>query len=246
MNAWIGTLSPLDRCDGSHAASVAHTYLRACVLDGRIPAGAHINQVDLAERLGLSRTPIREAIRMLQEEGLVDAEPWKKAKVVGFDAAHLEAIYVQRILLEGVATALTVPRMTDEDLESIKQTVQELARLSREPDQADAWAAAHSRFHHALGAAASPHLRRCMESNMERSEHYRSRYRYRGPGPSFHNVGDHEHIVELCCKRDAAGAAAELSVHLARTALSLIGQLAPWYDPAAIRLSLQRPGQLSP
>jgi hypothetical protein len=92
MNAWIGTLSPLDRCDGSHAASVAHTYLRACVLDGRIPAGAHINQVDLAERLGLSRTPIREAIRMLQKEGLVDAEPWKKAKVVGCDAAHLEAI----------------------------------------------------------------------------------------------------------------------------------------------------------
>jgi DNA-binding GntR family transcriptional regulator len=238
MDAWLDRLRPVPRPAGAHAAQAVHTYLRDLVLDGTIPPGAEVNQVDIAQRLGISRTPVREAIRMLQEEGLVDAEPWKRARVVGFDAAHLESVYVQRILLEGLGVTLTVPRMTAADRAALSDMARELAGAGEDAGKTEAWEALHHRFHLALVAGASDELRRVMEGNMTRAQHYRTQYSYRGPLPSLRQVGEHDRIAALSCDGDAAGAAGELAAHLARTALSLIGQLAPRYDPAAIRLSL--------
>lgn len=237
---WLERLEPLERRSGAPAAQEAHARLRALVLDGTIPLGAEVNQVGIAERLGMSRTPIREAIRMLQEEGLVDAEPWKRARVVGFDAAHLEAIYVQRIMLEGLGVLVTVPAMTDADVRVLRSLVEQLNAMSDEAGRTTTWNDAHNRLHLALVAGTSVHLRKTIETNLERAEQFRSLYGYRGPLPPFQHHGEHQRIIEHCDARDAAGAANELADHLARTSLSLIGQLAPGYDPAAVRLSLNR------
>lgn len=237
---WLDHLQPLERRAGAPAAQAAHAHLRALVLDGTIPPGAEVNQVGIAERLALSRTPVREAIRMLQEEGLLDAEPWKRARVVGFDAAHLEAVYVQRIMLEGLGVLVTVPTMTDTAVTMLAELVEKLAGMSDDAGRTDAWNDLHNRLHLALVAGASVHLRKIIETNLERAEQFRALYRYRGPLPTFQHHGEHERIVEHCGDGDAAGAARELAEHLARTALSLIGQLAPGYDPSAVRLSLER------
>ncbi|MDQ3738333.1 MAG: GntR family transcriptional regulator [Actinomycetota bacterium] len=237
---WLERLRPLERRSGAPAAQDAHSHLRALVLDGTIPPGAEVNQVGIAERLGMSRTPIREAIRMLQEEGLVDAEPWKRARVVGFDAAHLEAVYVQRIMLEGLGVLVTVPTMTDAEVTALGGLVEQLTAMSDDAGRTDAWNEAHNRLHLALVAGTSAHLQKTIEANLERAEQFRSLYRYRGPLPPFQHHGEHQRIVEHCAAGDAAGAARELAEHLARTSLSLIGQLAPGYDPAAVRLSLKR------
>src|SRR5882762_1619922 len=95
-------VSPVPREPNDHAASAVHHHLRSLILNGTLTPGSTLNQVELAPRLGVSRTPLREAIRMLQEEGLVEAEPQKRARIVGFDPADLEAAYVQRILLESL------------------------------------------------------------------------------------------------------------------------------------------------
>ncbi|GGN28703.1 transcriptional regulator [Lentzea pudingi] len=240
MDNWLDGLRPLPRPSGAPAAHVAHAHLRALVLDGAIPPGAVMNQVDIADRLGMSRTPVREAIRMLQEEGLVEAEPFKRARVVGFDAAQLEAVYVQRIMLEGLGTAMTVPRMTGAQCDDLSRMAQELNRTSPGADRTDEWNSTHNRFHMALVSGVSEHLRRTIETNMQRAEQFRAMYHYRGPLPSFQHAGGHERIAALCVEGDAAGAASELVVHLARSALSMIGQLAPRYDPVAVRLSLDR------
>ncbi|MGH2477025.1 MAG: GntR family transcriptional regulator [Candidatus Limnocylindrales bacterium] len=238
MQSWLDTLQPINRNAGDHAANIAHSSLRALVLDGTVPPGAELNQVDIAERLGLSRTPVREAIRMLQEEGLVDAEPWKKARVVSFDPTHLEAVYVQRITLEGLALRLTVPQMSGDDVRALEDMANELASSPDDAGRTDWWNTTHNRFHSALISAASPHLRRSIAAHTQRAERYRTLYEYRGPQASLQHAGEHHHIVELCRERDAEGAAGELAAHFARTALSLIGQLAPRYDPAAIRVGL--------
>ena len=61
-----------------------HAYLRECVLDGTLTPGTKLSQVALAEQLGVSRTPLREVLRMLQEEGLVEIEPNQRTRCGGF------------------------------------------------------------------------------------------------------------------------------------------------------------------
>jgi DNA-binding GntR family transcriptional regulator len=82
-------IDPLTHITGDHAAGRVHAHLRRLILEAVIPPGTIVTQVELAARLGVSRTPIREAIRMLQEEGLVVAEPQKRARVIGFDPAEV-------------------------------------------------------------------------------------------------------------------------------------------------------------
>src|SRR6266550_8467747 len=85
-----------------------HTYLRECILDGRLPPGTKLSQVALAEQLGVSRTPLREVLRMLQEEGFVDFEPNQRMRVAGLDPAELDTDYASRIALETLALSMTL------------------------------------------------------------------------------------------------------------------------------------------
>src|SRR4051794_18504990 len=84
----------------SPAAAGARAELRRLIMDGTLLPGTVLPQVQLALRLGISRTPLREAMRMLQEEGLVEAPPQKRARVALLDPTHVEAVYVQRIMYE--------------------------------------------------------------------------------------------------------------------------------------------------
>ncbi|HEY4790749.1 MAG TPA: GntR family transcriptional regulator, partial [Actinomycetes bacterium] len=67
--ARIPGIERVDLPEARQAIPRLHAYLRACILDGRIPPGTKLSQVALAEQLGVSRTPLREVLRMLQEEG---------------------------------------------------------------------------------------------------------------------------------------------------------------------------------
>lgn len=236
-DGWLDDVDPLQRDDGTPAATAVHDYLRRLILAGTIPPGVVVNQVNIADRLGISRTPVREAVRRLQDEGLLEAEPWKRARVAGFDPAQLEAVYVQRILLEPLGLALTIPRLDTATGSRLTALADELAGTI---DQAGtpAWDDLHWQFHAQLVSGASEHLQRAIQAIMERATQYRALYRYRGPLPEFREAGDHRQIVDLARAGDVPGATASLAVHLARTALTLISQLAPDYDPAAIRLGL--------
>jgi DNA-binding GntR family transcriptional regulator len=230
-------VTPLDRDSGNHAASAVHEHLRALILAGVIKPGTMLNQVELAPLLGVSRTPLREAIRMLQEEGLVDAEPQKRARVREFDVAQLEAVYAQRILLEGLGARLTAPRIEDERLKELEQSLADMSRLAKRHDL-DAWQAVHRRFHTRLVAGANAPLREAMRGQMDRGEYYRFIYQVSGPRGWAERAAEHESIVERYRARDGRGAAMELATHLARTALGIIAQVVPQHDPVIIREAL--------
>ncbi len=78
-------------------AEAVHDELRAAILRNELPAGMILNQVHVAERLGVSRTPLREAFRMLQREGLIEGESNKRMRVAGLSLDGLEDLYGMRI-----------------------------------------------------------------------------------------------------------------------------------------------------
>src|SRR5947209_16972901 len=103
---------------GENGQSTEDVYarVRAAILDGELAAGAVMSQVALAEELGISRTPLREALRMLQSERLVEAEPNRRVRVAAMSPADLEELCIVRVTLEAEALRLSVPLMTSEDL----------------------------------------------------------------------------------------------------------------------------------
>src|SRR6202162_6569657 len=100
--AQVPDIHKVDLPEARQAIPHVHTYLRECILDGTLSPGTKLSQVSLAAQLGISRTPLREVLRMLQEEGLVEIEPNQRTRVAGLDPEELDAVYASRILLENV------------------------------------------------------------------------------------------------------------------------------------------------
>jgi DNA-binding GntR family transcriptional regulator len=86
-----------------NASAAATELIREAIIDGRLPPGQRLKEEELARELGISRTPVREALLILQTEGLVDAAPNRGAVVRSHDASDLEDLYQLRALLEGYA-----------------------------------------------------------------------------------------------------------------------------------------------
>src|SRR6476661_4425771 len=104
----VPDIRKVDLPEARQAIPHVHTYLRECILDGTLKPGTKLSQVSLAAQLGISRTPLREVLRMLQEEGLVEIEPNQRTRVAGLDPQELDDVYASRILLETLALSMTI------------------------------------------------------------------------------------------------------------------------------------------
>ncbi|GLZ51945.1 GntR family transcriptional regulator [Actinomycetospora sp. NBRC 106378] len=99
--------------------SRAHVALRESILRGELVPGAHLGEVEIADRLGVSRTPVREALSRLAAEGLVEVLPHRGARVVSFSTADLDGIFDVRLALEPQATGRAAARVTAADLDAL-------------------------------------------------------------------------------------------------------------------------------
>src|SRR5207248_2404880 len=94
---------------------VAYRRLRQLIVDGTLPPGQRIFENELADQLGISRTPLREALRQLETEGLVKPSARRGAIVSGLSAPEMEEEFLIRATLEGLAIRLAAPRLTADD-----------------------------------------------------------------------------------------------------------------------------------
>src|SRR3954447_3472550 len=108
---------------GAASAKVA-AYLRDLILRDVLKPGARIRQEEIAERLGASRLPVREALRMLEAEGLTEHEANKGARVPRLSMHELDVIYRMRERLEPVALAESLPQLDDDDLARLEDVQQ--------------------------------------------------------------------------------------------------------------------------
>ena len=97
--------------------------LRAAILDGTLKAGAHLIEAELANQMGVSRGPIREALAELEEEGLVVKYAYKGTFVASFSARDVREIYSLRCLLEGYAARLAAVRIRPKDIERLESII---------------------------------------------------------------------------------------------------------------------------
>jgi len=232
-------LKPLERGDGRRAAVEVYETLQDSILSGRLKPGTVLSQVEVARALNVSRTPVREAMRMLQEGGLVTGEPNFRSRVLGFDPRDIEALYMKRIMMESLAVTFTTRTMTP----AIAQRLEEVVHALEGPDAHESfptWQGLHRDFHRLIVAQAGEAYTADLEALEKRSERYQSAYKGEHL-PGWWQRGEQEHraLFDAISAGDAM-VAGELSArHLARTALELLAALAPEYDTARVRMSLQ-------
>jgi DNA-binding GntR family transcriptional regulator len=211
-----------------------HAYLRECILDGTLTPGTKLSQVTLAGQLGISRTPLREVLRMLQEEGLVEIEPNQRTRVAGLDPAELDDTYACRILMETLALSMTVASFGPAARREAGRLVTAMRRAARDGDFS-AWFAAHADYHRLITAGAGDVLQRQLQAFADRAIRYIRIYQLSDPS-SWQAAGDAEHvqILEALTAGDERGALTGMAHHLERTALRVLADCAPDYEPAAV------------
>jgi DNA-binding GntR family transcriptional regulator len=133
--------------------------IRADIMSGDLVGGDRLGETILAERYGLSRTPVREALRRLQSEGLVEALPHRGARVIEWRSLDIAAIYDMRAVVEGFLVRRAAVTMPDEEIDRLYVLCDEIERTTAtmtlgDPDLIDVTAAFNREFHGSIARAA--------------------------------------------------------------------------------------------
>ncbi|HHW47189.1 MAG TPA: GntR family transcriptional regulator [Clostridiaceae bacterium] len=123
-----GKLSKVNLNDYKPLREVIFNTLREAIIVGELKPGERLMEVQLAEKMGVSRTPVREAIRKLELEGLVNMVPRKGAHVADLSVKDIMDALEVRACVDGLATALAAERITDDELKELKRVQQQFAQ----------------------------------------------------------------------------------------------------------------------
>jgi DNA-binding GntR family transcriptional regulator len=140
-------------------------------------------------------------------------------------------------MLETLAVTMTAKSLTAEDVEHMGEVLVRLQELAG-GEQPDKWYAAHKEFHAIATRAVGPHLQRTLASLAEQSERYIRLAQLGVPGSWARAHQEHEALLEALRAGSSAEAASVIARHLARTALSVLADVAPEYEPTATRTAL--------
>lgn len=220
-------MSPLDKLFGSEmkkpqtaADQVANT-LREAIVKGTILSGAALRQDDLASRFGVSRMPVRDALRLLEAEGLVSIHPTRGAFVAQMDAVEISEIFTVRELLESAALRLAFPFLTTGILDQAER-IQD--QIDEEPN-ISLWGTLNLAFHMTLyNPCHNTRLLSLIEAQHGAADRYvrifMSNIDFRG----ISNNG-HRGIITACRQGDELLAVQKLTEHLQDGRHKLIGSV---------------------
>jgi DNA-binding GntR family transcriptional regulator len=218
--------------DGARTlADVALAELREAIVSGEIPPGSPIRLQEYVERLSMSTVPIREALRFLEQKGLIERRPHRGVVVSDMSATDLEDTYNIRLDLESMAVRKAVPRIMEKDRLFLLGLVDEYEAALR----ADNGTApdVHTKLHMSIYEYAdSRWLRLLLPTLWDNSERYR-RLQIPVRGTIAQRVEEHRILVEACASGDPDAAANELHAHLSRTMIGAIAMLREQESDAA-------------
>jgi DNA-binding GntR family transcriptional regulator len=190
--------------------------LRALILDGDLRPGTRLGEVELADRLGVSRTPVREALTRLAAEGLVEIAPNRGARVATWTVAELEGVFDLRASLEPQLTGFAVERASAEDVEALDEIAQRMLAVgSPGPEQdLDALVPLNRAFHDRLIALADhPALATALAAAIHPPIVLRNFHTY-DEASLRRSLAHHGEIVAAVRAGDAAWARAVMTAHI--------------------------------
>jgi DNA-binding GntR family transcriptional regulator len=234
---------------GDHVSLQERTYraLRHALVTGEFQLGERLYEMDLAATLGVSRNPVREAIRRLQQDGLVEVRPRSGIYVASISLDDADDIYRIRGALEGIAAYLAATRATDADIEEMERLLTHPQRVSRRKSGNDAVVIDADSFHRAIHQFAhSTPLSEMLEVIYGRVFRYRS-VTLQFPGRAEVVKASHRELFEAIARRDGKqaeelmrdhveGARRSLMEHFSRETLAALADSSPtpWGEDAAV------------
>jgi len=132
--------------------NVVADQMRSAILEGRYKPGEWMRQERIAQELGVSQMPVREALKELASEGLIEHVPYRGARVVNISASDVEDIYALRAFLESRAAGFAASQITPEELTELKQLHTEIEEYSA-PEHLAKYRELNRRFHELIFTA---------------------------------------------------------------------------------------------
>ena len=191
---------------------VFHT-LRNAILKGELQPGERLMEIQLAQKLGVSRTPVREALRKLELEGLVLMMPRKGAVVADITIQDLEDVLEVRTALEELAVQKACDTITEEQLKELKRAANEFKRCAESEDIL-ACAEADMQFHEVIYGATNNKRLQQMLTNL-REQMYRYRMEYLKDKRMYSRlIEEHDMIRKAIKRRDRVKAGMMMRTHI--------------------------------
>ncbi len=221
--------------DGQNV-SLVYEQLREGILRGQVPAG-ETSQVALARDLGVGRTPLREALRMLQHEGLVISEPNRRLRVAGLTSEDAEDLYIMRISLEAAAVRITVPTLQSDGIAELEGHTAQMNHYMSRLDLAG-MRVPHRAFHARLVVAAGTRVTTLIAQLFDHAERYRVAFGGTTPDMWETRKAEHRAILDAAAEGDADLTARKLVEHYVRTAALVFEGLGSDYEPHRLRTTI--------
>ncbi|MBZ6379593.1 MULTISPECIES: GntR family transcriptional regulator [Pacificimonas] len=208
----------------THAVDEAYGSIRAGIASGSLEPGAHLTADRLAESIGASRTPVREALRRLAAEGLVQLIPNRGAFVSEYSAQDIRQIYELRILLESFAAASAAENADDANRKRLRFLAEEISNIVQaESPDLERVALLNSEFHRTLiEACGNPRLGKLLASLTEYPL-IQSTFRRYGRDGLLRSARQHLELVTAIEDRDAEWARAVMISHIRSAKHALVG-----------------------
>jgi len=212
------------------SSSMVADVLREAIMRGTLKGGQPLRQDELAQRFGLSRIPVREALCQLEGEGLVTVQPHRGTIVSQLSGAELQELCEIRVALETMALRLAIPRLDDDTL---NRAAAILVETDGETNVLEHWSQNNWRFHSALyEPAGRPHLLSMIKTLHDTVDRY---LRLHVSILNYKTKGQAEHwrILDACRRRESAAAVSLLEQHIEAVAVLLSDYLGDGLNSAA-------------
>lgn len=214
----------------SSLADVAYERILDAILSGRIPAGEEVSEVSLAADLGISRTPVAQAVQKLAAVGLISRPSGRQPRIAKFHRDEVVELYEMRELLESEAAARAAKNLADEYVEALVADAEKLATAPRTGSWAERAIEFDIRFHDEL-AVASGNRRLCEQIRQYRLL-VRAFCRSTGRRENLSDaLEEHRGILAALANRDAKRARSTMAAHIAARKIVVLAELYPTPEP---------------
>lgn len=219
-----GHLKPIQLESYKPLREIVGDAIRQAILDGTFSPGERLMEIQLADEMGVSRTPVREAIRRLEMEGFVVMIPRRGTYVADISIRDIAEIYEIRISLDILAAGLAAERITDEEIEELNRLLVEIAGHVKRGDM-ERIVEADTAFHDVLyKASRNKRLKNTINNLREQLTGIRGRSLSQ-PGRLAKTAEEHRVLVECIAARDVEGAQEAARVHIENAQQTLLKSL---------------------